>query len=221
MQESSWSTKRKHMKSLPGSDFSSVWCSNAIVSQRRLLWWSEDMMSHVTGGLIDLLRKRLGELTAVLPGLSSALSGGSYREHQLPLTAHCKPYTFQNTGCSSWVSSQFCRSRQGPREMPMVYLLKKVHHGAICTSQLKKWKTTLPGQQIKLPGTCLWSAFSWWPWRGKSQSKGSREAMEAASGNSEGQVKRLECGAPPFLNFLSQWWFYKHNLPTAPQLLHL
>lgn len=70
------STKRKHMKSLPGSIFPLCDVRNSIFLSEAPLT-SEDMMSHVTEGLIDVLRA-LGELTVSSSlSLKRSLSGAS------------------------------------------------------------------------------------------------------------------------------------------------
>ena len=59
-------------------------------------------------------------------------------------------------------------------------------------------------------GTCSWSTFSWWPCEGgRARAKGARGQCRLHRGNSEGESSISSVGTP-FLNSLSQWWFYRH-----------
>lgn len=69
-------------------------------------------------------------------------------------------------------------------------------------------------------GTCSWSAFSWWPCEaGRAGAKGAGRQCRLHRGNSEGQVKRLECGHPLSLPFCHSDDSTNISPFTAPQLV--
>lgn len=178
--------KEKVHKKPPWVDFSSVkhfvWCSvNVTASQRGRLLWNQKTWCHMSlGGLIDVLGKRLDELTAILPISQAPLSRGHTRSTSVTnsLSLHCTLFKTHVALLGFLPSST--ETQQGPREMPTVYLLKRESHGAIWTSQPQE-TAPLPGHQA--PGDLLLIYFLFMTmWRGKSQNKGSREAMQPASG---------------------------------------
>lgn len=176
-------TKRKHAeKHLPGVIFLCVMFGKCYCfSAGEAPLTSEDMMSHVTGGLIDVL-KRLGELTAVLP-ISAPLVGAlSPRNHQRAnsLSLHCT--LFQTQGYPLFLGFFLVLQRRSrdPEKCPWgVSAQESASWSNLHLPNLKKQHHCLATKPL---GTCSWSAFSWWPCEGEEPGKGSREAMEAASG---------------------------------------
>lgn len=173
-----------------------VWCLvNVIISQQGRLLWNQKTWCHMSlGGLIDVPGKRLDELTAILPISQAPLSGAHTRNTSVTnsLSLHCTLFKTRVALLGFLPSST--EKQQGPREMPTVYLLKRESHGAIWTSQPQE-KAPLLGHQA--PGDLLLVYFLLMTmWRGKSQSKGRKGGMQAASGQQWGRVKYLECGHP-------------------------
>ena len=78
------------------------------------------------GGLIDVLGKRLDELTAIFPVSQAPLSGGHTRSTSVTnsLSLHCT--VFKTCVALLGFLPSSTETQQGPREMPTVYLLRRV-----------------------------------------------------------------------------------------------
>lgn len=135
--------------------------------------------THVLEGLIGGYQKS-GWVNSSSSSLSlqAPLSGAHIGSTSVTnsLSLHC---TLFKLGWLFLGSSWFYRDAAGTQRSAWWPSAQKVHHGRP-TSALRNSTTTPATRPL---GTCSWSAFSWWPCEGgKSQSKGSREAMESASG---------------------------------------
>lgn len=174
--------KEKAHEKPPWVDFSSVWCSvNVIVSQRGRLLWHQKTWCHMSLGVL-LTCSESGWVNSqqFFLSLKRLWVGAHIRSTSVTnsLSLHCTLFKIQVALLGFLPSST--ETQQGPREMPTVYLLRRVHHGAIGTSQPQE-TAPLPGHQA--PGDLLLICFLLMTmWSGKSRSKGSREAMQAASG---------------------------------------